>query len=293
MSLTARTNETDGVVLTYVRHAAPNFTEARTVFKSLGFEICDVVQNEISNKNATIRLLLNQSFIEVTNSFEFLSKPDGVAVINALGFGVNNIEAGQGRLTLNGFHPLPLITNTLKIKTSDKQKIELEHKVFRLKESDMPEACTEFIEIAGEKPFFELQGYLHKNCINEINAVILCVEDPNEVVARYCWLTNQGSPKRLFDQCWQIRLHQRCIVIFHKDEINKLFKFLPEAKYPSIYGYSLISKNLQKTHSFLLKAGWSPIRLTDELLFLSLPGSVGGNLFISQDAATFPWHIRK
>lgn len=293
MNLITPAKEPDGVVLAYVRHFATNFNKARSVFENLGFEICDVNQNVDNHKNFTIRLVLNESFIEVSNSFASLSRSNELSGIKTLGFSINDIEATQGRLTLNGFHPLPLSTHVLKISVPNKKKVELETKLFRLKESDMPEASAEFTTMNNNNLFSKMGDHGHKNYINEINAVILCVDDPDEVVARYCWLTNQGSPKRLFERCWQIPLHQRRIIVFNKDELNNLCKLSSEHNPPSILGYSLISKNLQKTQNFLIGAGWRPIYLTKKLLFLELPDSVGGNLFISQDEADFPWYTKK
>ena len=121
-------------------------------------------------------------------------------------------------------------------------------KPLALKKDNIREGNVEFIEIATSNN--SLSNLPHKNLINRLHAIILCTDNPEETIARYCWLTNQSSPKRIFDESWQIQLGQQSIVVCAQKESNRLALDVGSFNTPSILGYALLTNNLTKTNDF-------------------------------------------
>ncbi|MBH67541.1 MAG: hypothetical protein CMM58_04235 [Rhodospirillaceae bacterium] len=293
MNSVRQSHEGDEISLSHITYVVTDLKTARETLKKLGFKIIFGNYNPAHDVINSIRLGLGSSFIEITNAPDFPKKSSQGIGIQALGFGTNNIEATQGRLTLNGFHPLPLISKNFRMKKPKGEIMESKSRLCWLKEKDMPEVHAEFIQFPPVQPKKapSLSPItLHDNHIVSFNDVILCVSNPEEVVARYCWFTDQGSPQFLLDRYWKITLYHGSLIICSTSQIDQLHGARNTAKQPTIPGYSLISSNLKKTKEYFEEVGLKPLKNTKDLLLINLPPAIGGKVFIAEDELAFPWN---
>ena len=268
MNLSLQSNEDDRVALAHVAHTISDLTQARDFLENAGFHILEATKKLNGTDTYSHQIPLNGGYISFeapNNSYD-----EKLVFANISGFGLKtpNIEGTQGRLTLHGFHPLAI----------DSQQFQ-----FLLREGNV-----EFIEIATSNN--SLSNLPQKNLINRLHAIILCTDNPEETIARYCWLTNQSSPKRIFDESWQIQLGQQSIVVCAQKEANRLALDAGSFNTPSILGYALLTNNLTKTNDFFSDNQTLTKSLKGESIFAKFPDFIGGNLIIAENILHFPWN---
>jgi hypothetical protein len=289
MTLEPLPPKSDEVFLDHLTHVVSDLTAAKIDLINYGFStLLETGQGE-KEKSSSIRIMFDEGSIKITNSSNYLFKKHNNAAISSITLETRNLEHTQGRLTLNGFHPLPLTTESFSLTNSDKKQIEAENHKCRLRETDMPEGYAEFIFHDPEKSIRQNPSPNHGNNISALRAAILCVDNPDEAVARYCWFTNKGSPKKIGALGWHLALDRGSLMICYNDKLADLLNIKSSPQTDGIIGYSAISKNMKVTIEFFKKQNIAIIKLRDDLIILQLPKTIGGSIFIGENESAFPW----
>ena len=212
-----------------------------------------------------------------------------ISTIAALALETAKIEDVQGRLTLNGFHPMPL--NHQKLSTIDPNRnlVDAEARLCRLRESDMSEAYAEFICHKPEKHIWSNPIPSHHNGIVALRDVIISAKDPDEATARYSWFSNKGSIKKIDELGWKIPLDRGNLVICKSEALSSLIRSEILTESPGIVGYTVLSNSIPATAKFFSDNKLDFTRINDDLLALPFPKSIGGCVFIGKDERVFPW----
>ena len=288
MNLSLQSNEDDRVALAHVAHTISDLTQVRDFLENAGFHILEATKKLNGTDTYSHQIPLNGGYIsfEATNN----SYDEKLVFANISGFGLKtpDIEGTQGRLTLHGFHPLAIDSQQIQFLLPGGNLKKIEYQAFGLKKDNIREGNVEFIEIATSNN--SLSNLPHKNLINRLHAIILCTDNPEETIARYCWLTNQSSPKRIFDESWQIQLGQQSIVVCAQKESNRLALDVGSFNTPSILGYALLTNNLTKTNDFFSDNQTLIKSLKGRSIFAKFPDFIGGNLIIAENILHFPWN---
>ena len=288
MNLSFNPTAQDDVNLLHATHLIQDSTEVASFLKNSGFEILESIEVSDGSNTHCCQISLNGSYI----SLERKNNPDTQEFVDSaltgFGLGTIDIESTQGRLTLHGFHPLSIEERKLLFPVAKKSQREIECKVFKLKKSDVLEGAVEFIDVSTLTK--SSAKSIHNNALSHFHAIILCTNKPEETIARYCWLTNRSSPRRIFGSSWQLGLGQQKIIVCSKEDVESIVPNVNITNLPSILGYALLTESISKTKDCFSYNELLLQPLNQGSFLLKLPDFISGNLIIGTSFAAFPWN---
>ena len=288
MNLSLNPTAEDSVNLVHATHLIQDYAKVTSFLKNSGFEILESIEVSDGSNTHCCQISLNGSYI----SLERKNNPDTQEFVDSaltgFGLGTIDIESTQGRLTLHGFHPLSIEERKLLFPVAKKSQREIECKVFKLKKSDVLEGAVEFIDVSTLTK--SSAKSIHNNALSHLHAIILCTNKPEETIARYCWLTNRSSPRRIFGSSWQLGLGQQKIIVCSKEDVERIVPNVNITNLPSILGYALLTESISKTKDCFSYNELLLQPLNQGSFLLKLPDFISGNLIIGTGLAAFPWN---
>ena len=288
MNLSLNPTAEDSVNLVHATHLIQDYAKVTSFLKNSGFEILESIEVSDGSNTHCCQISLNGSYI----SLERKNNPDTQEFVDSaltgFGLGTIDIESTQGRLTLHGFHPLSIEERKLLFPVAKKSQREIECKVFKLKKSDVLEGAVEFIDVSTLTK--SSAKSIHNNALSHLHAIILCTNKPEETIARYCWLTNRSSPRRIFGSSWQLGLGQQKIIVCSKEDVESIVPNVNITNLPSILGYALLTESISKTKDCFSYNELLLQPLNQGSFLLKLPDFISGNLIIGTSLAAFPWN---
>ena len=288
MNLSLNPTAEDSVNLVHATHLIQDYAKVTSFLKNSGFEILESIEVSDGRNTYCCQISLNGSYI----SLERKNNPDTQEFVDSaltgFGLGTIDIESTQGRLTLHGFHPLSIEERKLLFPVAKKSQREIECKVFKLKKSDVLEGAVEFIDVSTLTK--SSAKSIHNNALSHLHAIILCTNKPEETIARYCWLTNRSSPRRIFGSSWQLGLGQQKIIVCSKEDVERIVPNVNITNLPSILGYALLTESISKTKDCFSYNELLLQPLNQGSFLLKLPDFISGNLIIGTSFAAFPWN---
>ena len=288
MNLSLNPTAEDSVNLVHATHLIQDYAKVTSFLKNSGFEILESIEGSDDSNTHCCQISLNGSYI----SLERKNNPDTQEFVDSaltgFGLGTIDIESTQGRLTLHGFHPLSIEERKLLFPVAKKSQREIECKVFKLKKSDVLEGAVEFIDVSTLTK--SSAKSIHNNALSHFHAIILCTNKPEETIARYCWLTNRSSPRRIFGSSWQLGLGQQKIIVCSKEDVERIVPNVTVTNLPSILGYALLTESISKTKDCFSYNELLLQPLNQGSFLLKLPDFISGNLIIGTSFAAFPWN---
>ena len=288
MNLSLNPTAEDSVNLVHATHLIQDYAKVTSFLKNSGFEILESIEVSDGRNTYCCQISLNGSYI----SLERKNNPDTQEFVDSaltgFGLGTIDIESTQGRLTLHGFHPLSIEERKLLFPVAKKSQREIQCKVFKLKKSDVLEGAVEFIDVSTLTK--SSAKSIHNNALSHLHAIILCTNKPEETIARYCWLTNRSSPRRIFGSSWQLGLGQQKIIVCSKEDVERIVPNVNITNLPSILGYALLTESISKTKDCFSYNELLLQPLNQGSFLLKLPDFISGNLIIGTSFAAFPWN---
>ena len=288
MNLSLNPTAEDSVNLVHATHLIQDYAKVTSFLKNSGFEILESIEVSDGSNTHCCQISLNGSYI----SLERKNNPDTQEFVDSaltgFGLGTIDIESTQGRLTLHGFHPLSIEERKLLFPVAKKSQREIQCKVFKLKKSDVLEGAVEFIDVSTLTK--SSAKSIHNNALSHFHAIILCTNRPEETIARYCWLTNRSSPRRIFGSSWQLGLGQQKIIVCSKEDVERIVPNVNITNLPSILGYALLTESISKTKDCFSYNELLLQPLNQGSFLLKLPDFISGNLIIGTSFAAFPWN---
>lgn len=288
MNLSLNPTAEDSVNLVHATHLIQDYAKVTSFLKNSGFEILESIEISDGSNTHCCQISLNGSYI----SLERKNNPDTQEFVDSaltgFGLGTIDIESTQGRLTLHGFHPLSIEERKLLFPLIEKGRREIACKVFKLKEGDVFEGEVEFIDASNSTKSSTKSA--HNNALSHFHAIILHTNKPEETIARYCWLTDQSSPRRIFGSSWQVGLDQQKIIVCSEEDVERIVPSVDVSNLPSILGYALLTESLSKTKDCFSHNELVTQSLNQGSFLVKLPEFINGNLIIGTSAADFPWN---
>ena len=289
MSSKRRPPTSDEVFIDHITHIVEDINVANSDLSTFGFLTSTKIEPG-KNKSSYIQIIFNEGFIKITDSPNYVFGNNKIPSITGLTLETSKLEDVQGRLTLNGFHPMPLTNEQLSSINPHGNLIDAEASVCRLRKSDMNEAYAEFIYHEPEKLIWSNTIPSHTNCITALRDVIISVKDPDEATARYSWFSNKSSIKKIGDLGWKIPLDRGNLAICRSEALSSLLKSELLTVSGEIAGYAVLSDNISATEKFFSDKKLDFMRINDDLLALPCPKSIGGWVFVGEDESVFPWN---
>ena len=289
MSSKRRPPTSDEVFIDHITHIVEDINVANRDLLRFGFLTSTKIETG-QNKSSYIQIIFNEGFIKITDTPDYIFDKNKISAIAALALETAKIEDVQGRLTLNGFHPMPL--NHQKLSTIDPNRnlVDAEARLCRLRKSDMSEAYAEFICHEPEKHIWSNPIPSHHNGIVALRDVIISAKDPDEATARYSWFSNKGSIKKIDELGWKIPLDRGNLAICKSEALSSLLKSELLTVSGGIAGYAVLSDNISATAKFFSDKKLDYIKISNDLLALPCPQSISGWVFVGKDESVFPWN---
>ncbi len=288
MSSKRRPPTSDEVFIDHITHIVEDINIANRDLLRFGFLTSTKIETG-QNKSSYIQIIFNEGFIKITDTPDYIFDNNKISTITALALETGKIEDVQGRLTLNGFHPMPLNSQKLSTIGPRGNLVDAEARLCRLRKSDMSEAYAEFICHEPEKHIWSNPIPSHNNGIVALRDVIISAKDPDEATARYSWFSNKGSIKRINELGWKIPLDRGNLAICKSEALSSLIRSELLTESQGIAGYTVLSNDIPATAKFFSDNKIEFIQINDDLLVLQLPKSIGGYVFIGKDESIFPW----
>ena len=210
MSLKRRPPASDEVFIDHITHIVEDINVANEDLLKFGFLTSTKIELG-KNKSSYIQIIFNEGFIKITDSPNYIFGDNKLPSITGLSLETSKLEDVQGRLTLNGFHPMPLTNEQLSSINPHGNLIDAGASVCRLRKSDMDEAYAEFIYHEPEKLIWSNPIPSHTNCITALRDVIISAKDPDEATARYSWFSNNRRAILLWQRCFRQLQNQNTI----------------------------------------------------------------------------------
>ncbi|UUX48288.1 VOC family protein [Nisaea acidiphila] len=296
----------DEIFLDHVAHFVPDMAEAHRDLNRLGFVQTPYTEHRhqtdegaapAPSGTANRCIMLPEGYIEViavSDAATELGKRtqgqiDRYVGLHLIAFSCVDPESVQGRLTLTGFHPQPLVHLKRPVTMPNGGEEEAAFTVCRVRPQDMPEGRVQYLAHHTEEIVWQDRWMQHGNGIVALRDVVIGAEVLDKTAARYCWFLDRGGPKPVNAHIWRIPLDRGGVVIADEEGLGEL---LPNVDFPDegplIAGYGVLSADLSATESFFRERGFAPERI-DNYLELTLPESLGGTLFIAEEDTDFPW----
>ena len=272
----------------HITHIVEDINVANKDLLGFGFLTSTKIETD-QNKSSCIQIIFNEGFIRITNSPNYIFDNNKIPAIAALALETGKIEDVQGRLTLNGFHPMPLSDQKLSTIDPNGNLIDAEARLCRLRKSDMTEAYAEFIYHEPEKLIWSNPIPSHNNRIMALRDVIITSKNPDEATARYSWFSNKGSIKKIDELGWKIQLDRGILAICKSEALSSLIRGEILTETDGIAGYTVLSNDIPTTAKFFSDNNLDFIQINEDLLALPFPKSIGGCVFIGKDESVFPW----
>lgn len=285
MSSKRRPPTANEVFIDHITHIVEDINAANRDLLRFGFLTSTKIETG-QNKSSYIQIIFNEGFINITDSPDYIFDNNK---ISAIALETGKIEDVQGRLTLNGFHPMPLNTQNLSTIDASGNLVYAEARLCRLRKSDMSEAYAEFICHEPEKLIWSNPIPSHNNGIVALRDVIISAKDPDEATARYSWFSNKGSIKKIDALGWKIPLDRGNLAICKSEALSSLIGSEILTDSAGIAGYTVLSNNISATAKFFSDHKLDLTRINNDLLALPFPKSIGGCVFIGKDESVFPW----
>ena len=288
MNLSLNPTAEDSVNLVHATHLIQDYAKVTSFLKNSGFEILESIEVSDGSNTRCCQISLNGSYISLKRKNNPDTQEFVDSALTGFGLGTIDIESTQGRLTLHGFHHLSIEERKLLFPVAKKSQREIQCKVFKLKKSDVLEGDVEFIDVSNSTKSSALS--VHKNALSHFHAIILHTNKPEETIARYCWLTNQSSPQRIFGSSWKVGLDQQTIIVCSEEDVERIVPSVNVSNLPSILGYALLTESLSKTKDCFSHNELALQSLNRGSFLVKLPEFISGNLIIGTSAADFPWN---
>ena len=112
MSLKRKPPTSDEVFIDHITHIVKDINVADNDLSTYGFFTSTKIELG-KNKSSYIQIIFNEGFIKITDSPNYVFGDNKLPSITGLSLETSKLEDVQGRLTLSGFHPMPLTNEQL------------------------------------------------------------------------------------------------------------------------------------------------------------------------------------
>lgn len=201
-----------------------------------------------------------------------------------IAFGTADAEATHARLGQAGFDPLPMVRLQRSVRTAAGERLA-RFSVVRVPPERMIEGRMQFCRHHTPELVWQTQHQDHPNRAHSLTDILLCVDDPAEVAARYSrFLGLVPEPREGF---LLLRLARGRLHVLDRPALASLTGTLAPAT-PFIAGFALTSADLAATRA-VLDEGAIAVRDLGPGVIAAMPEDIATTIFFMAPEAALPW----
>lgn len=291
----------DEIFLDHVGYFANDLAKAGAQLERLGFQVSvinvqynanpasELVPSGTSNRLAKLR----RGFIEVlaaTSDTPLAAQLEqGVARyegLHVIALTHPDMEAQRARLLDSGFPMQPLVNLRRRVPTPAGER-QMSYSILRNGPGTMPEGRAQMLTTHTPELFWTDGVTVHENRADGITDLLICVDDPIDVVQRYGRFTNRAASRI---GAFEAVCLDRGRLLFAADGIvADLLPRFSAPDIPYIVGQGILSADLEATGRILAAAGVKPVYSDEDLICVGPEDALGAYLLFHKQAEESPW----
>jgi len=287
--------------LDHIAHFVPDIDAASAAFEALGFTLtpfsAQMQRNdagELVPAGAGNRcIMLERGYIECltpTGDTQIGNQlRDAIARytgLHLIAFGTGDAAADHARLGNQQFAPLAPVDLQRRIGTVDGEGTA-RFSVVRVPPGTMAEGRIQFCQQHTPELLWQSRWTRHLNKAVALNAVIACVENPDEAAQRYAGFTGIAAAAQGDDRI--IDTARGRLLLVSAAAVQRVFRIDPPVL-PWIFGNVMATADMEKTRACIVASGLPHGMLGDGRLYVVPPPAVGG-IMIFEAKRTAPFTL--
>jgi hypothetical protein len=289
----------DESVLDHVGLFVPDMARAGRAVERLGFALTPLTPQRHALASGALAPTgtANRLAILQHGYIEFLAAtgdtPIAVQLRRAIGrytgahliaFGTTDAEATHARLGQAGFDPLPMVRLQRSVRTAAGERLA-RFSVVRVPPERMIEGRMQFCRHHTPELVWQTQHQDHPNRAHSLTDILMCVDDPAEVAARYGRFLDLEPQAR--EGFWLFHLARGRLHVLDRSALASLTGTLAPTT-PFIAGCALTSTDLAVTRAVLDRGAVATRELVPGVI-AAMPEDISTTVFFMAPEATLPW----
>jgi hypothetical protein len=276
--------------LDHVAHFVPDIDAASLAFEALGFTLTpfSAQMHRLEAGGPLVAagagnrcIMLERGYIECLTPTADTTIADQLRMaiarytgLHLIAFGTADAAADHARLSQNQFAPLTPVDLQRSIVTPEGEGTA-RFTVVRVPPGTMAEGRIQFCRQHTPELLWQARWTKHANRAAGLTAVIICVENPDDVAQRYARFTGIAATASGDDRVLDTARGR--VLLVSPQTIQRVFRIDPPVL-PWIAGSVLASSRMEATRKSIVASGLPHGMLGDERLYVVPPPAIGGLL---------------
>lgn len=289
------------IFLDHIAHFVPDLENAATQMERAGFVLTPFTRQQnqtptgmVGTGMANRCIMLNEGYVELltkvstsTLSDQFTKAVSRYVGLHLIAFATDKPDQAFQRLEREGFAPVQPVELTRPVEDADRVKHTARFTVIRVDPAKMPEGRIQVLKHHTPNIVWQNRWTEHPNNITALGGVLICVDDPETVAARFGRFIGR-KPERLDDR-YVLRLARGGCAFVAPGEIGTLLPGVrvSDGGCPRIVAASLTSHDSSCTAEYFLNAGIQQLGSTGSTY--QMPQEIGSLFTVVADGATPEW----
>lgn len=291
------------VFLDHIAHWVPDMGAAAAQLERLGFLLTPYTEHTNSTApgepilpagSANRCIMLREGYLEILTPTadtaigqELRAGIDRYVGVHLAAFSCAEAEAQRERLVGAGFDQRPVVDLRRTVDLADGSEGELRFTVIRPVPGVMAEGRIQFLTHHTPDLLWEERWLEHPNTVERLSDLLVVVADPDEAAARF--ERYLGRPARRADHGWMLEFERGKLVLLDRASAESMLGGFTVPTLPYIAGYLLRCGSMDVCREVIGNAGIVYRELTENMLAVTQPASLGGVLLFSGEDSEPPW----
>ena len=291
------------IFMDHIAHWVPEMAPAAAALERLGFRLTPYTEHSNSTApgepirpagSANRCIMLREGYLEIlTPTAETAigrELRDGIARyvgVHLAAFSCADAEAQRERLVAAGFEQRPVVDLRRETELADGSRGTLRFTVIRPVPGAMAEGRIQFLTHHTPNILWEERWMRHPNTAECMSELIVCVADPDEAADRFARYLGRSPRKTAAG--WVIACERGRLALLGRESAEAALGGFRVPVLPYIAGYVLRCACLETCKSHFARAGIVYHELTQTMVAVRQPASIGGILLFSAADGSVPW----
>lgn len=291
------------IFLDHVAHWVPDLDAAAAQLERLGFRLTPYTEHANSTApgepirpagSANRCIMLREGYLEILTPTadtaigrELRAGISRYVGVHLAAFSCTDAEAQRARLVAAGFDQRPVVDLRRETELADGTRGTLRFTVIRPVPGVMAEGRIQFLSHHTPDMLWEERWLQHPNTVERLSELVVCIAAPDEAAARF--ERYLGRTARRTAGGWLVDFERGRLALLGREAAEALLGGFVVPTLPYIAGYVLRCGDLGACQSHFERVGIVYHELTENMLAVAQPASLGGILLFSDATSRAPW----